>query len=148
MGTLFLPHHVPNNASLTLPVGTTSKSVARTMLSYHPYNTWPLHVKIFTEEAEKIWEDVSKAADAKFPLPRGFTYCIEYEGVDGKSGKTNTGRIGPINVSDGTKLVIFGDDPSLCSKLHPSRPVHYGASDQVADPTSECGKWPGMLCLP
>ncbi|EIM87447.1 uncharacterized protein STEHIDRAFT_139121 [Stereum hirsutum FP-91666 SS1] len=74
--------------------------VARTMLSYHPYNVWPLHVKIFTEEAEKIWEDVSKAADVKFPLPRGFTYCIEYEGVDGKSGKTNTERIGPVDVSD------------------------------------------------
>lgn len=112
MGALLLSHHVPND-SLPLPMGNASKSVARTMLSYHPYNTWPLHVKIFTEEAKKTWEDVSKAADAKFPLPRGFTYCIEYEGVDGKSGKSGSGRTGPVDVSDGTKLFISGGDRSL-----------------------------------
>ncbi|KIP10803.1 hypothetical protein PHLGIDRAFT_65067, partial [Phlebiopsis gigantea 11061_1 CR5-6] len=34
--------------------------VAHGMLCSHPYNTWPLHVKLFTEDASKIWHDLSR----------------------------------------------------------------------------------------
>lgn len=70
------------------------------MISNHPYITWPLHVKLFTQEAVKGWEDAAKAAEA-LPLPPGFTCSVELEGVDGKSGKPGSGRKGPINVKDG-----------------------------------------------
>ncbi|KZT64115.1 hypothetical protein DAEQUDRAFT_733083 [Daedalea quercina L-15889] len=74
-------------------------SIARSMICSHPYNTWPLRVKLFTTEAEKAWNDASRdCIDA--PLPRGFTCTTELEGVDGKSGKVGTGRIGAIDVSD------------------------------------------------
>ena len=79
--------------------------VARTMLPMPPYNTWPLHVKIFTEEAKKLWDQVQQPG-LDTPLPRGFTYTIEYEGVDGKasvaSGEKQGTRAGPIDVKDST----------------------------------------------
>ena len=71
------------------------------MIAYPPYNRWPLHVKIFTEDALKAWQDASKSLDNDFPLPLGFTFSIELEGVDGKSGLAGSGRSGPIEVSDG-----------------------------------------------
>ena len=71
------------------------------MLSISPYNMWPLHVKIFTKEALKIWNDVEKLTGQSASLPPGFTYSIELEGVDGKSGNTGTGRTNPIEVNDG-----------------------------------------------
>ncbi|KAG9094202.1 Slx4p interacting protein [Ceratobasidium sp. UAMH 11750] len=77
--------------------------VARTMIPTAPYKTWPLHVKIFTEEAKRLWDEVQQPGlDA--PLPRGFTYSVEYEGVDGKasipSGQQPAARTGPIDVKD------------------------------------------------
>lgn len=78
--------------------------VAYEMVSFHPYCTWPLHVKLFTDDAAKKWADAVKATGA---LPAGLTVSTELEGVDGKSGKTGLGRQGPIDVKDGRLL-----DPS------------------------------------
>ncbi|KZP30803.1 hypothetical protein FIBSPDRAFT_1038052 [Athelia psychrophila] len=71
--------------------------VACEMVSFHPYCTWPLHVKLFTDEAVKKWAEAAKATGA---LPVGLTVITELEGVDGKSGKTGLGRQGPIDVTD------------------------------------------------
>ncbi|TFK74609.1 hypothetical protein BDN72DRAFT_667420 [Pluteus cervinus] len=74
--------------------------IVRGMISNHPYNTWPLHVKIFTKEASKWWNDAVKNIDIT-PLPPGFQCSIELEGVDGKSGQPGgSGRQGPIDVKD------------------------------------------------
>ena len=70
------------------------------MLSSHPYNTWPLSVKLFTEEAEKIWNNAAKEAGMP-PLPPGLKVLTELEGVDGQSGKPGSGRSGPIDITDG-----------------------------------------------
>jgi hypothetical protein len=75
-------------------------STVRTMICLHPYNTWPLHVKLFTENAVKHWEDAANIPPLA-PLPRGFTCQIELEGVDGKSGLVGSGRKGPISITDG-----------------------------------------------
>ncbi|KAH8102122.1 hypothetical protein BXZ70DRAFT_890869, partial [Cristinia sonorae] len=73
--------------------------VARTMITSSPYNTWPLHVKLFTEEAQKAWQEAARGVpDAA--LPPGFTYTLELEGVDGKSGQSGSGRTGPLVVTD------------------------------------------------
>ncbi|QRV84899.1 structure-specific endonuclease subunit SLX1 [Ceratobasidium sp. AG-Ba] len=73
------------------------------MLPLAPYNTWPLHVKIFTEEAKKLWDQVQQPG-LDTPLPRGFTYTVEYEGVDGKASiprsEKQPVRTGPIDVKD------------------------------------------------
>ena len=37
------------------------------------------------------------------PLPLGMTSTEEYEGVDGKSGSPGSGRVGPIDVTDGKR---------------------------------------------
>lgn len=68
------------------------------MISKHPFNTWPLHVKLFTEEALQYWKAF---AHDDPPLPPGFTCSVELEGVDGKSGHPGSGRQGPIEVDDG-----------------------------------------------
>jgi structure-specific endonuclease subunit SLX1 len=70
------------------------------MISSHPYHTWPLHVKLFTDEAVKGWQDATKEV-ATLPLPLGFICSVELEGVDGKSGNVGSGRQGPIGVKDG-----------------------------------------------
>ncbi|KAG8737899.1 Slx4p interacting protein [Ceratobasidium sp. 414] len=74
------------------------------------YNTWPLHVKIFTEEAKRLWDEAQQPG-LDTPLPRGFTYSIEYEGVDGKSpiptGQGSVTRAGPIDIKDRYSLVMF-----------------------------------------
>jgi structure-specific endonuclease subunit SLX1 len=84
------------------------------MISAKPYNTWPLQVKIFTEEAAKYWTECSVTAKSKksilvadpLALPFGCIHTVELEGVDGKSGKTGSGRIGPICVKDGDPDLI------------------------------------------
>ncbi|CAE6535791.1 unnamed protein product [Rhizoctonia solani] len=77
--------------------------VARTMLPIPPYSTWPLHVKIFTEEAKQIWDEVQKMKP-NGPLPDGFTISVELEGVDGKArppvSRRSRARNGPIDVKD------------------------------------------------
>ena len=70
------------------------------MLANHPYDKWPLHVKLFTREAVRGWQDALKNADFS-PLPQGLIFDVELEGVDGKSGKEGSGRRGPIDVKDG-----------------------------------------------
>jgi hypothetical protein len=92
------------------------------MLSCHPYNNWPLHVKLFTDEAVKAWNDAAKSPSAS-KLPTGLTLTVEIEGVDGKSGQMGSGRRGPIDVTDGiqfsvTKRIIF--DISEKKNLLPS----------------------------
>jgi hypothetical protein len=67
------------------------------MLCLPPYNTWPLRVKIFREEALKEWE---KAAKYIPKMPEGFSLSLELEGVDGNSGHRGSGRGGPIDVRD------------------------------------------------
>ncbi|KAF8972892.1 hypothetical protein BDZ97DRAFT_1649124, partial [Flammula alnicola] len=74
-------------------------AIVRTMIAKHPFNIWPLHVKLFTEEAVKCW-NASASANDVFPLPPGFTCAVELEGVDGKSGLPGSGRQGPISVDD------------------------------------------------
>lgn len=73
------------------------------MIASHPYNTWPLHVKVFTEEADKHWHLVANASSSRFNLPLGFTCTVELEGVDGKSGSKGSGRLGAIDVKDGAQ---------------------------------------------
>ncbi|KAJ7072526.1 hypothetical protein C8F01DRAFT_250575 [Mycena amicta] len=69
----------------------------RLMIATHPWSTWPLHVKLFTPAAVKGWTAAQKTTP---PLPQGFTYTVELEGVDGKSGVVGSGRDGPIIVDD------------------------------------------------
>lgn len=73
------------------------------MISICPYNTWPLHVKLFTDEAVKWWQAAAEDVGA-LPLPSGFTCSVELEGVDGKSGIAGSGRQGPISVKDGNVI--------------------------------------------
>ncbi|KAF9070888.1 hypothetical protein BDP27DRAFT_573136 [Rhodocollybia butyracea] len=87
--------------------------ILRFMVSVHPYNLWPLHVKIFTPQALKIWEELGTSAKKTIKgkgkekataiqstvLPTGFTYTVELEGVDGK-GAGGSGRKKPIQVQD------------------------------------------------
>ncbi|KAI5120020.1 hypothetical protein M0805_004649 [Coniferiporia weirii] len=94
--------------------------VVRTIISTHPFITWPLHIKLFTRDAVKFWEAASPALPAKKPkskqpdllvnlenlsenMPRGFTASVELDGVDGKSeleSGIHSGRGGPIEVTD------------------------------------------------
>jgi hypothetical protein len=76
--------------------------VARKMIASHPYNSWP-HVKLFTRDAVKGWQDANKAVGDSMPLPKGFTVTTELEdpdACDGKSGELGSGRKGPIEVTD------------------------------------------------
>jgi len=70
------------------------------MVGIHPYNKWPLHIKLFTEGAVKWWNDANRD-NVTSPLPKGLICEVELEGVDGKSGKFGSGRKGPIDVKDG-----------------------------------------------
>jgi structure-specific endonuclease subunit SLX1 len=76
------------------------------MLGLTPWSTWPLHVKIFTSEAAKAWEAAEKTLPVFTLLPPGFTCSIELEGVDGKKASANvgSGRMGPIDTSDGKTI--------------------------------------------
>lgn len=67
------------------------------MLTVSPYNKWPLRVKLYAPEVIKLWEKLGSEAP---PLPRGFSHTVELEGVDGKSGLVDGGRVGPIDVTD------------------------------------------------
>ncbi|CAG8690666.1 2583_t:CDS:2, partial [Acaulospora colombiana] len=72
----------------------------RIMLGSHPYSHWPLHVKLFTEEAARAWHKAEKTTGQ---LPEGFTSSIELEGVDGSNARLygGSGRNGPIDILDG-----------------------------------------------
>lgn len=70
------------------------------MITAHPYNMWPLHVKFFTNVSKEAWDEAIVAQ----PLPVGMTFTEEYEGVDGRSGFPGSGRAGPIDITDGKSL--------------------------------------------
>ena len=70
------------------------------MVTTHPYNMWPLHIKFFTSMSKKAWDEAAVSQ----PFPAGMTFTEEYEGVDGKSGLPGSGRVGPIDVTDGKKV--------------------------------------------
>ncbi|KAG6857790.1 hypothetical protein H0H87_004206 [Tephrocybe sp. NHM501043] len=74
-----------------------SFSLVCQMISKHPYDTWPLHVKLFSKQAVVAWTEALRDAP---PMPPGFTCSIELEGVDGKSGEAGTGRQESIDVKD------------------------------------------------
>ncbi|KAF6760081.1 hypothetical protein DFP72DRAFT_883120, partial [Ephemerocybe angulata] len=93
--------------------------VVQAMIRSHPFNLWPLHVKLFTEEARDTWHTLldrncnparstkGKSKDPPPPasrdayFPPGFTWTVELEGVDGKSGHLHgSGRTGPLEVKD------------------------------------------------
>jgi hypothetical protein len=97
------------------------------MISNHPYNTWPLHVKLFTEEAVKGWQDANKDV-VMLPLPLGFTCSIELEGVDGQSGRVGSGRRGPISVQDGDVVHLH---VSSVSHAVMTRDIHVRTSSEV-----------------
>jgi structure-specific endonuclease subunit SLX1 len=100
--------------------------IFRTMISMSPFNTWPLHVKLFTHEAEQYWKDCNDVAS---PLPPGFTCTLELEGVDGKSGYVGSGRQGPMITNDG-KLLL-----SISSRLAYTFPTEEFASTILAKDT-------------
>lgn len=99
-----------------------SNRVVKVMLRTRPYNTWPLHVKLFTQEAVEYWdESISKLPEEALP---GFTASVELEGVDGLSGNVGSGREGPIDVMDRT-FGLF----RICSSLNLDlRTIHFGIS--------------------
>ena len=107
--------------------------IVRTLISISPFNTWPLHVKLFTQEAEQYWKDGNEAAP---PLPPGFTCTFELEGVDGKSGHVGSGRRGPISIDDGKLLLSIS---SRLTYISPNRRVHV---KNLGQRHSHCsGRW-------
>ena len=82
------------------------------MITSHPYNLWPLHVKLFTAEAEKFWGMLAKAPAYRV-LPRGLTASVELEGVDGQSGSRGSGRTGPVDVADSMNFLMCSFGISL-----------------------------------
>lgn len=78
--------------------------IVRAMISRHPFDKWPLQVKIFTEEVANIWKKAD--LDPALALPPGFTYTVELEGVDGKSGHPGTGRTESISIDDGALSLL------------------------------------------
>ncbi|KAM5546135.1 hypothetical protein V8D89_000261 [Ganoderma adspersum] len=134
---------------------TTNVKVARSMVSSHPYNTWPLNVKIFTEEAEKAWLNAGKVQEMP-PLPLGVKVVTELEGVDGQTGKLGSGRTGPIDVSDAQFTTehlrkassIFVPDRDLRCSICRDAIQHDG--DPLATalcPTASCTAVSHLSCL-
>ncbi|KDQ27950.1 hypothetical protein PLEOSDRAFT_173769 [Pleurotus ostreatus PC15] len=129
--------------------------IVRTMISTHPYNTWPLHVKLFTNEAVTHWNDA--AAHATLDALQGFTCSVELEGVDGKSGKSGSGRQGPIGANDdqftsrylakNTALLASGR-PLECSVCR--LPIHDYSTSPLSTslcPQPSCNSVAHLLCL-
>ncbi|KAL1746543.1 hypothetical protein HDZ31DRAFT_33966 [Schizophyllum fasciatum] len=105
------------------------------MVINRPYSLWPLHVKIFTAEAQKLWETLVKAP-AYRALPRGFTTSVELEGVDGQSGARGTGRKGPVDVADTqfTSQYLAKNTAVVASPTKPSCAI---CGEQITEYTSE-----------
>ncbi|KAI0772964.1 hypothetical protein BD413DRAFT_38141 [Trametes elegans] len=129
--------------------------VARSMVSSHPYNTWPLRVKLFTEDAEKAWNNATK--DPGMPsLPSGLHIAREFEGVDGKSGKVGSGRTGPIDVMDTSftaehlqkASAVFAPNSHLrCSICHEEIRHEADPLTTALCPTSTCTAVSHLACL-
>ncbi len=113
---------------LFIPCG--PSSTVRTMICLHPYNTWPLHVKLFTKDAVKHWEDAANRPPS-LSLPPGFTCRVELEGVNGKSGLVGSGRKGPIDVTDGANQYIV---PMLAFLISIDRTIYSGHSRENHGP--------------
>ncbi|RPD61793.1 hypothetical protein L227DRAFT_562759 [Lentinus tigrinus ALCF2SS1-6] len=133
----------------------TNVRVARSMVSSHPYNTWPLSVTLFTEDAEKAWNNAAKAAGMP-PLPSSLKVTTELEGVDGKSGKPGLGRTEPIDVTDGTftsehlrkASTVFSPDNALhCSICQ--EPIQHDVDplSVALCPSSPCTAVSHLSCL-
>ncbi|KAJ7647581.1 hypothetical protein FB45DRAFT_893830 [Roridomyces roridus] len=133
----------------------TNIRAVRVMLSTHPWSTWPLHVKLFTDLAVKGWNDANdKSVTA---LPHGLTCAVELEGVAGNSGQYGSGRQGPISVDDGhfTSGYLAKNIAVLTSNRRPSCSV---CKQDVLDfgtdhlkttlcPTSGCTAVSHISCL-
>ncbi|KAF8516045.1 hypothetical protein JB92DRAFT_2716263, partial [Gautieria morchelliformis] len=129
-------------------------AVARMMLTSHPYTSWPLHVKLFTPEALKGWTEACKSAT---PLPPGFTYCVELEGVDGKRNDVGSGRTGPIDVTDKIftsehlakhTTVLSTGEPQRCTVCGSALDFHNADALSLAlCPTSGCIAYSHLSCL-
>ncbi|KAJ7502827.1 hypothetical protein B0H11DRAFT_1986548 [Mycena galericulata] len=126
----------------------------RLMLSTHPWSTWPLHVKLFTDLAVKGWESAKPGIP---PLPQGFTCAVELEGVDGKSGQDGSGRQGPISVDDAlfTSVHLAKNTALLASNRQLTCSVCNGdlldySTDHLKTtlcPTTGCTAVSHLLCL-
>ncbi|KAJ3810395.1 hypothetical protein EV368DRAFT_46500, partial [Lentinula lateritia] len=131
--------------------------ILRFMISIHPYNLWPLHVKIFTPQALKIWDGLAATNSAHAViLPRGFTHSVELEGVDGKTAG-GSGRSMPIDVQDEkfttTHLNKHNDLIALKKPLECSvcrEPLNNYISDPLTHalcPHNSCNGTAHLLCL-
>ncbi|KAF4620764.1 hypothetical protein D9613_000533 [Agrocybe pediades] len=131
-------------------------SIVRTMVCTNPFNTWPLHVKLFTEEAVNGWEAACKVKNCP-ALPPGFTYSIELEGVNGQSGHSGSGRQGPIDVEDTefTSAILEKSAALLSSgrALHCSvcnEPIENYSTDFLSNalcPSHRCNAVSHLRCL-
>lgn len=93
------------------------------MVCSHPYNTWPLSIKLFTPEASHVWDaTIRTGVKAGIELPHGFSFVHEFEGVDGKSGQIGSGRTGPLDVQDEVfTLSHLGKHSQLLSMKQPMK---------------------------
>ncbi|KAJ3551569.1 hypothetical protein NM688_g4625 [Phlebia brevispora] len=114
--------------------------IVYSMISTHPYNAWPLHVKLFTREAVKIWEAITtNKSSSRFKLPPGFACTIELEGVDGRSGETGSGREAPIDITD---VFLTFYTPSSLNFLQ--NPLEYAL---CPSPNLSCAAVTHLSCL-
>ncbi|KAL1721898.1 hypothetical protein EV715DRAFT_270768 [Schizophyllum commune] len=126
------------------------------MITSHPYNLWPLHVKLFTAEAEKFWGMLAKAP-AYRALPRGLTASVELEGVDGQSGNRGSGRMGPVDVADTqfTSQYLAKSTAVAASSMKPTCSI---CGEQITEytsdpltttlcPTTGCMSTAHLMCL-
>ncbi|KAJ7690641.1 hypothetical protein B0H17DRAFT_1064274 [Mycena rosella] len=146
-----------NGKAMLRRANTVSSNIrtVRMMISVHPWSTWPLHIKLFTDAAVKGWKNADDKAMP--PLPRGFTCAIELEGVDGKSGQVGSGRQGPISVDDAqfTSVHLAKNTALLASNRRLacsvcSRDVHNFSTDPLNTtlcPTTGCTAVSHLSCL-
>ncbi|KAF9528467.1 hypothetical protein CPB83DRAFT_791449 [Crepidotus variabilis] len=130
--------------------------IVRTMIARHPFNTWALHVKLFTEEAANLWTRASTTKSAT-PMPPGFTCTTELEGVDGKSGRLGSGRQDPIAVDDAqfttaylTKqtALVASEKRLECNVCHkPIDNFSFEALQTTLCPATGCTGVSHLLCL-
>ncbi|KAF7972709.1 hypothetical protein HWV62_17156 [Athelia sp. TMB] len=140
-----------------LPGKLASVEVVLTMLGSHPYSNWPLHVKLFTEEAVKTWLALTKQASEQALIPKGLKVATELEGVDGMSGYVGSGRKGPIEVSDVAFTTSFlqkhdelvaSQRPLACSVCHEM--LHNYSKDSLKTTlcvTPGCSEVSHLACL-
>ncbi|KAF9484519.1 hypothetical protein BDN70DRAFT_127777 [Pholiota conissans] len=131
-------------------------AIVRAMIGKHPFDIWPLHVKLFTEEAVQCWDAAARFPDV-LPLPPGFTCSVELEGVDGKSGHPGSGRIGPMAADDEeftaallakNTALIASERPLECAVCHES--LHNHVDEPLSTtlcPATGCTATLHLACL-